>query len=271
MHRIVATFTLVLATSAPAFANWSVMAVDRRTGTIVVASAACVAQRAFAPLGAKGLMDIQTIVVPGTAVAVAQGDFDSTRVSQKLIYQEIGKGTDPETVLFMLRQDPEFGMRQVAILDVEGHHVAFSGPGTRAVSEDAHGQVPGTTVWYSVQGNTLANSEVVPGAVQALTEYHADLADRVMAAMEAADAKGGDNRCSCASEPKVNAPCEAKTAQVAYMLRAEKNDSNRTSFNDGNYAMYLSVSNDDIKPNENANPVKTLRIRYDAWKRARPN
>jgi len=28
------------------------------------------------------------------------------------------------------------------------------------------------------------------------------------------------------------------------------------------------VTDDDIKPSENANPVRTLRMRYDAWKKA---
>jgi len=93
----------------------------------------------------------------------------------------------------------------------------------------------------------------------------------VMTAMEAIDAKGGDRRCSCASEPKASAACETRTAHVAYILRADKSDSNTASHNDGRYAMYLSVSGEPIKPNENANPVKTLRLRYDEWKRTRPN
>ena len=69
-------------------------------------------------------------------------------------------------------------------------------------------------------------------------------------------------------EPKVNAPCDGKTAHVAYILRADKDDKSGESYNDGQYAMYISVTNDDITPAENANPVMTLRMRYDAWKRA---
>ena len=54
---------------------------------------------------------------------------------------------------------------------------------------------------------------------------------------------------------------------VAYILRAEKSDANKASYNDGDYAMYISVTNEDITTSENANPVKTLRMRYDAWKK----
>jgi hypothetical protein len=34
--------------------------------------------------------------------------------------------------------------------------------------------------------------------------------------------------------------------------------------------MYISVTDKDIKPSENANPVKTLRMRYDSHIRGRP-
>ena len=34
------------------------------------------------------------------------------------------------------------------------------------------------------------------------------------------------------------------------------------------YYAYIRVTDEDIKPAENANPVKTLRMRYDAWKKA---
>jgi hypothetical protein len=90
-----------------------------------------------------------------------------------------------------------------------------------------------------------------------------------MAAMETADAKGGDKRCTCETEPKPDAPCVNKTAHVAYILAADKTDPSGDSFNDGRYAMYISVTNADIAPTENANPVKTLRLRYDAWKKAK--
>jgi len=271
MRRAVAAFALVLATGAPAFATWSVIALDQKTGTMVIASATCEPQRGFAAMHAKGLMDIQAIVVPGRAAAVAQGTFDSTRATQQLIYTELGKGTDPGAIEFILRQDPAIEVRQFGILDMEGRHTAFSAPGRPAAALHEQGQVPGTDIWYSIQGDSMASEDVAHAAVQALAEYHAELADRVMGAMEAADARGGDRRCSCATEPAPKAACETRTAHVAYILRAEKNDSNKQSYNDGRYAMYLSVTDDDIAPTENANPVKTLRLRYEVWKRARPD
>ena len=40
----------------------------------------------------------------------------------------------------------------------------------------------------------------------------------------------------------------------------------RKTLNDGDWSMYISVTDQDIEPHENGNPVKTLRMRYDAWK-----
>ena len=87
-----------------------------------------------------------------------------------------------------------------------------------------------------------------------------------MAAMEAADEAGGDVRCTCEREPLPDAPCDSKNAHVAYILAADDGDAEGDSFNDGDYDMYINVTDDDIQRHENANPVITLRMRYDAWK-----
>ena len=108
---------------------------------------------------------------------------------------------------------------------------------------------------------------VVSDAVAAFEAADGSLADRVMAAMEAADAAGGDSRCSCTTEPVPAAPCEGRTAHVAYLVQAESTDPLGESFNDGDYSLYLNVTDQNIRPDENANPVATLRMRYDAWKR----
>jgi hypothetical protein len=97
-----------------------------------------------------------------------------------------------------------------------------------------------------------------------------------MAAMEAADSSGGDSRCSCPTDAPQAIPCEGKTAHVAYILMAERTDTNGDSHNNGTYAMYLTVAQPEaggpnaIKAGENLNPVKTLRVRYDAWRKTQP-
>ncbi len=259
-------FTLV---ASPAFATWSVLAVDQRTGQVVIASATCVPQGAFARFPAKGLMDVQAIVVPGKAVAAAQAAVDRTRANQALIYAELTKGTAPDAILAMLAADPAFESRQFGILDLQGRFAAHSGARNGAVSLHRQGQLPGEPIFYSIQGNILKSEEVVGAAVAAFLDARGELTDRVMAAMSAADEKGGDRRCTCDSAPKIDAPCSAKTAHVAYLLRADRADAAGVTYNDGTYALYLSVTDADITQAEDANPVRTLRMRYDAWKTRR--
>ncbi len=253
--------SMLLVFSSSAFATWSVVALDRSTGTVVIVSATCVAQVRLEGFPAKDLRDIQAIVVPGVGVAAAQANVDRTRANQRLVLAELQKGTAPADIIAMLKQDPAIESRQFGILDVQGRSAGFSGQKNGKASLDRQGQVAGTGISYSIQGNILKSDEVVDAAVVAFTTARGALTDRVMAAMEAADAKGGDSRCTCETEPKPAAPCDGKTSLVAYILRAEKGDSN------GRYALYISVTDKDIGPSENANPVKTLRMRYDAQKK----
>jgi len=268
--RIVALATTgLLGLQTTAFATWSVVAADRKTGTIVIASATCVPQAGFERFPAKDLRDVQAIVVPGIAGAAAQAGVDVTRANQRLIFAELQKGTPPDQIVGLLKQDPQIGRRQFGIVDLQGRTTSFSGSENIAVALDRHGRVDGTEIYYAIQGNILANEAVITEAVTAFTSSGGELTDRVMAAMEAADARGGDNRCSCEKGVKPIAACTTRTAYVAYIIRADTTDKNGESFNDGQYALYLSVTDANITPDEDANPVKTLRMRYDQWKKAR--
>jgi uncharacterized Ntn-hydrolase superfamily protein len=254
---------------AAASATWSVIAVDIRTGRIVVASATCVAQGSLLNFPSKGLMDVQAIVVPGIGVAAAQAGVDRTRANQRLVYEQLKAGTPPRLILDMLRADPDIERRQFGIVDLQGRSIGFSGSGNSAASLSAQGQVPGTEIYYSVQGNILASSAVVTNAAQALESAEGDIIDKVMAAMEAADAAGGDRRCTCESPPIPEAPCDGKNAHVAYILAADPEDAEGQSFNDGDYYMFIDVTDENIEADENGNPVITLRMRYDDWKSRR--
>ena len=99
--------------------------------------------------------------------------------------------------------------------------------------------------------------DVVHKAALAFTRATGTMADRVMAAMEAADANGGDNRCNCGNNPLDFVPCDNKTAHVAYIAIANKDDQIGATHNDGKYFAYIASTDDDIKKGESANPVKT--------------
>jgi hypothetical protein len=266
---------LLLTLPSTAFATWSVIAVDRATSRVVIASATCVDR------DDQFLMGVQAVVVPGKGVAACQAGVDNTHQNQMLVFKELEKGTDPKQIIELLSKDPAYQSRQFGILDLQGRRAGHSGLTNGYVSQDMQGQVPGTEIFYSIQGNILRPGTVVPNAVQAFLNTKGAITDRVMAAMEAADGSGGDSRCSCPPWPsdgsKPAIPCDGKTSHVAYILMAEKGDTNGDSHNNGKYTTYITVSQPGpdhgpnvIKPGENLNPVKTLRLRYDAWRKTQP-
>ena len=273
MRRTLLFLGVLFALPSSAFATWSVIAVDKTTGRVAIASATCVDR------DDQFLMGVQAVVVPGKGVAACQAGVDNTHQNQMLVFEELKKGTDPKVIIEMLSQDPAFQSRQFGILDLEGRSAGHSGLTNGYVSQDIQGQVPGTQIFYSIQGNILRPGLVVPNAVQAFVNTTGSITDRVMAAMEAADGSGGDSRCVCPPWPgdgKAPAiPCDGRTAHVAYLLAADPKDTSGDSHNNGKYSVYLTASQpgdnkgpNQIRAGENLNPVKTLRMRYDAWKKA---
>ena len=275
MNRIIVCLVIALALPSSAFATWSVVAVDRSTGRVVIASATCVnGDDDF-------LKGVQAVVVPGKGVAACQAAVDNTHQNQMLVFKELEKGTDPKQIIELLSKDPAFQSRQFGILDLQGRRAGHSGLTNGYVSQDIQGQVPGTEIFYSIQGNILRPGTVVPNAVQAFLNTKGAITDRVMAAMEAADGSGGDSRCSCPPWPsdgsKPAIPCDGRTTYVAYILMAERGDTNGDSHNNGKYAMYITVAQPGadkgphaVRAGENLNPVKTLRLRYDDWRKKQP-
>ena len=55
--------TFVFATQSSAWATWSIIAVDKKSGQVIVASAMCVAQAGFPkrqPMPSRDLMDLRS-------------------------------------------------------------------------------------------------------------------------------------------------------------------------------------------------------------------
>ena len=254
----------------PVEATWSIIAVDTNTGRVVISSATCAAQ------GPNQLKLLQAIVIPGVGVAAAQAGVDRTQANHRLIFQEMLRATHPEQIISMLEADPNFARRQYGIVDLRGRTAGHSGEGNSAVSMDIAGESEDGIV-YSVQGNIIASSEALIEAARIMQESSLPMIDRVMLAMEKADELGGDRRCTCETQPLPGAQCTGKTAHVAYILAADAKDpigtyhvehpeDLRAPYNNGDYYLYLGVWPANTQPHEDANPVRTLRMRYDAWK-----
>ncbi len=251
---------------SPASATWSVIAVDTRTGVVVIASATCVSAEGLRTRG--GLMSIQAVIVPGVGVAAAQAGVDSSRQNQMLMFREMQNGTDPDVILRMLHEDEAIQRRQFGFVDLQGRMAGFSGSGNGYAALAIQSEVRGEGIYFAIQGNILESDRVVTAAVDAFLLEEGTVTDRVMAAMEAADYNGGDARCSCRTDPVPDTEigCRHRSAHVAYIAAAKPEDAIGEGHSDGNYSLFIDVDDENTLRSENPSPVVTLRMRYDAWK-----
>ncbi|MBI3838902.1 MAG: DUF1028 domain-containing protein [Planctomycetia bacterium] len=102
------------------------------------------------------------------------------------------RGKLPEEVLVeLLRDDPRAGQRQLAVIDRQGR-TANHNPSQAPPESLWWGSMSGR--FYACQGNTLSGSEVLTAMARAFEITNGSLADRLMAALVAADCAGGDHR-----------------------------------------------------------------------------
>jgi uncharacterized Ntn-hydrolase superfamily protein len=94
----------------------------------------------------------------------------------------------PQALDAVLEPDADREERQVGFVDAEGRAATFTG----ANCMDWAGGVAGDG--FAVQGNILAGEEVVAELGRAFAETEGDLCDRLLAALLAGDAAGGDRR-----------------------------------------------------------------------------
>jgi len=94
----------------------------------------------------------------------------------------------PEALKALLAGDDGRDVRQVAMIDAQGRVAAHTG----AKDIPAAGHVVGKD--YSVQANLMANESVWPAMSRAFENAKGDLAERMLAALDAAQAAGGDIR-----------------------------------------------------------------------------
>ena len=88
----------------------------------------------------------------------------------------------------LLVSDSDNAVRQVAMIDRNG--VVATHTGNRCIPEAGHHQGK----FYSCQANLMRNNTVWDAMAKAFENTKGDLADRMMAALEAAQAEGGDIR-----------------------------------------------------------------------------
>jgi uncharacterized Ntn-hydrolase superfamily protein len=114
----------------------------------------------------------------------------------------------------LLGEDPSARVRQVAAVDSQGRAAAHTGDGC---IPDA-GQVEGDG--WSVQANMMASPRVWPAMAEAFSAAEGPLARRLLAALDAAEAAGGDVRGRQSAALKV-VPAEGDRWATIADLRVE--------------------------------------------------
>jgi uncharacterized Ntn-hydrolase superfamily protein len=94
----------------------------------------------------------------------------------------------PRALDSLRRADPHPEGRQVAMVDASGNVAAYTGP---ACIPDAGHE---TGAQFSAQANLMASPRVWPAMAEAYRRAKGDLAERLLQALEAAEAAGGDIR-----------------------------------------------------------------------------
>ncbi|MDH3890702.1 MAG: DUF1028 domain-containing protein [candidate division Zixibacteria bacterium] len=88
----------------------------------------------------------------------------------------------------VLASDPQSRVRQVAMIDKNGQALAHTG--SHCIDEAGHH----VGHHYSVQANLMEKATVWPAMAEAFENSNGDLAERMLVALEAAQAEGGDIR-----------------------------------------------------------------------------
>lgn len=143
----------------------------------------------------------------GVGAIATQSFVDPTYGKLGLEMLRAGKPA-PDTLRALLSTDASCEVRQVAMIDTSGSVATFTGSrdivaaggiaGASATPVTVScGSAGGTIALgrdFAVQANLMANDKVWPAMAKAFSETKGDLADRMLAALDAAQSAGGDIR-----------------------------------------------------------------------------
>ncbi len=256
---------LVSSTSVQAFiynavvpekSTFSVVAVDPLTGDVGIAGASCV------PISAACM----TALVPGQGASATQAAALDPKQRMQIFDMLQQGATATEIIDFVSDEsyDASKRIRQYGVVTLNGgkvHVAGFTGNQTEAWSGDQQN----LTMAVSAQGNTLEGPNVVSDALAAFAATDIGpvaFPDRLLRALEAASAAGGDRRC--------NGNGIRQTAQAAFIAvsRADQPPFAATmgrdpSPNDPDTPwLFISV----IEGKGGPNPLLELRKQYDTWR-----
>ena len=172
-----AILALLLFLPAGAGATFSIVARDSATGDIGVA-----VQSHYFSVGS-----VVPWAEPGVGAVATQSLVEISYGPKGLDLMQSGRSAD-QSLRDLLAQDAHADVRQVAMIDSHGGVAAHTGDRCIPFAGDHVG------AQYSAQANLMASAEVWPAMACAYEQAKGDLAERLLAALEAAQKAGGDIR-----------------------------------------------------------------------------
>jgi uncharacterized Ntn-hydrolase superfamily protein len=158
--------------------TFSIVAADPTTGEV-----GCAVQSKYFAIGA-----VTPWVRAGVGAVATQAMGVVARNGERAL-SELAAQVDPAAALDQaLAEDADRELRQLGAVSADGRAAAFTG---RDCSEWA-GHLVGDG--FAVQGNMLANADVLAAMRRAFLDVLAPLPERMVAALEAGQAAGGDRR-----------------------------------------------------------------------------
>jgi uncharacterized Ntn-hydrolase superfamily protein len=150
---------------------------------------------------------------PGVGAVATQSVVEPAHGPHALDRIEAGASAH-DALAEIIAADPLGAVRQVGAVDASGNVAVHTGAGCIPCAGDALG------VHWSCQANMMAR-DAVPGAMSAAFEHtEGDLADRLLAALVAAEGEGGDVRGRQSAALKV-VPPEGEAWRTRVDLRVE--------------------------------------------------
>jgi uncharacterized Ntn-hydrolase superfamily protein len=156
---------------------------------------------------------IVTWARPGVG-AVATQSIAEPAYGPRLLDALAGGAAPGDALRALLTDDGAAGYRQVAVIGPDGPPATHSGSGCIAYAGHAVGDD------FSVQANMMASETVWPAMAEAFTHATGPLARRMLAALRAAEAAGGDARGK-QSSALVVVPAEGEPWRRTVDLRVE--------------------------------------------------
>jgi len=124
---------------------------------------------------------------PGVGAVATQSFTDPSYGALGLALMKAGKSA-PEALKALLAADADREVRQVAMVDAQGRAAAHTG--AKCIQAAGHEVGEG----FTVEANLMDKASVWPAMAKAFRATKGDLADRLLAALRAAQLEGGDIR-----------------------------------------------------------------------------